>query len=324
MSKLNKCYARFLNELGKKYKNAEFANAAIVGFGAFLEAAGLADTVQAIVWQGGRYDDADRSRSSMKRLAEGLDIVAEIQRNGSNLQVVVSGPTDLMEQFSERYSGTWQGLQPGYGVWEQPETAFPQFCGESSHDTVLVPDWALPAIVNGDTTGLSEEDERKVRAFVEKYSEYNIVPKDVEPSFCRTNDLDDLGADCVECNLVKVGGKEALGEAVELPDVKEDIVLVSDQQSDDYPDADSAGCDFLYFHGNLEDMFGYDLFSRVSGKIPDGVFKGAVKVIGCDKPCTMYKWPSPLGGQRGLVVLDDDADAVAYAEKKFEEQPMSL
>lgn len=86
---------------------------------------------------------------------------------------------------------------------------------EGNFYEVIVPDWALPALVNGDYEGLDDEEIRDVQAF-EKNFEPNgpcplanglnagdcCVPLDGKtPSFYSKNDLNGKGADCYKFAL---------------------------------------------------------------------------------------------------------------------------
>lgn len=66
-----------------------------------------------------------------------------------------------------------------------------------------IPDWALSSLINGDDSGLEDEDIEKLDKFVKKtVAEYGnanfILPrdKDIELGFQRRNDIDNLGNDC--------------------------------------------------------------------------------------------------------------------------------
>ncbi len=66
-----------------------------------------------------------------------------------------------------------------------------------------IPSWALPALINGDWSGLELEDCEKLENWMRKESAkhsrfYAIAPNEShELGFCHTNDIDNLGADCV-------------------------------------------------------------------------------------------------------------------------------
>ena len=69
---------------------------------------------------------------------------------------------------------------------------------------VIIPEWALPALVNDDYEGLDEEDIWDIKGFVKEMYKMGIpdvgqycVPIDgVSPSFYPKNDLNTKGAMC--------------------------------------------------------------------------------------------------------------------------------
>lgn len=71
-----------------------------------------------------------------------------------------------------------------------------------------IPEWAVSALINGDTSGLEDEDVKKVESFVNntsaRYGNANFsLPSDdqLELGFCRTNDIDSLGSNCYKLLL---------------------------------------------------------------------------------------------------------------------------
>jgi hypothetical protein len=67
----------------------------------------------------------------------------------------------------------------------------------------VVPDWALPSLINGDDSGLNDEDIDKIDKFVsktsEKYGNANFMlpsEEEMDLGFRRSNDIDNLGNDC--------------------------------------------------------------------------------------------------------------------------------
>ena len=65
-----------------------------------------------------------------------------------------------------------------------------------------IPDYALPALVNGDTSGLSEEDESALNTFLAKehYIDVWDIPAESEPYFCSTPEFG------LACNVIDVNG----------------------------------------------------------------------------------------------------------------------
>ena len=67
----------------------------------------------------------------------------------------------------------------------------------------LLPAWTLSALINDDWSGLIEEDEKSLEAFLERgVAEHGtffaLCPEEAEPSFYRSNDLNNLGDNCLE------------------------------------------------------------------------------------------------------------------------------
>ena len=104
--------------------------------------------------------------------------------------------------------------------------------------------------------------------------------------------------------------------------------------SDLHPNYDSMGCvriSWTYLHGKLESDAGYDCYGvlncvfPVREDIPQLVDRTKMEtgIYPCqyqDKPCTLYFWKCTYLDPHGLVVYDDDVDAVAYAKKKYDEK----
>jgi len=63
-----------------------------------------------------------------------------------------------------------------------------------------IPDWALSPLINGDYSGLSDDDEEKLKDFVNdtvnKYGNAHFMDGDKDLGFCPRNDIDNLGSDC--------------------------------------------------------------------------------------------------------------------------------
>lgn len=77
---------------------------------------------------------------------------------------------------------------------------------EEDYDDLIefdIPDWAVSALINGDYSGLSDEEESELNAFVdrvvEKYGNAHFMVDDYEKShlgFLTRNDINSLGGDC--------------------------------------------------------------------------------------------------------------------------------
>jgi hypothetical protein len=72
-----------------------------------------------------------------------------------------------------------------------------------------IPSWAMSTLINGDSSGNSDEDDQKIDAFVNdtvaEYGNANFMLSDMEGKddlgFCRSNDIDNLGSDCYRLYL---------------------------------------------------------------------------------------------------------------------------
>lgn len=78
---------------------------------------------------------------------------------------------------------------------------------EDEYDDELIefdiPNWAISALINGDESGLTDEEQEKLNAFVDdvasKYGNANFMLPDeneIDLGFLRSNDIDNLGGDC--------------------------------------------------------------------------------------------------------------------------------
>ena len=77
-------------------------------------------------------------------------------------------------------------------------------------DTVVLPTWAVLALVNGEP--LEDEDERKLDNWLAELERLGIntptfsIVED-EPHFAYANELDDLGSDCYEVEVYREASK---------------------------------------------------------------------------------------------------------------------
>ena len=85
---------------------------------------------------------------------------------------------------------------------------------------------------------------------------------------------------------------------------------------------------FIYLHGKLQDMNGYDIFSYVIGHEPQCESNGALVKVHLDK-CTIvyahqFAWTCEYNRWHGLIVMMGDTEALKYARKKFHEKAFIL
>ena len=101
--------------------------------------------------------------------------------------------------------------------------SFTSFINEKNNSNLIefkIPNWALPALINSDSSDLSDEDENKLNAFikeiVEKYGNANFILGDNEKcdlGFCHSNDIDNLGCDCTMLYLKPSKANESQTES---------------------------------------------------------------------------------------------------------------
>ena len=69
--------------------------------------------------------------------------------------------------------------------------------------TQQVPDYALPAIVNGDFSNLDAEETKMVQDFMDAYPGHLLVPRDESPSFTNSTAFG-MAADCVPIDIIRL------------------------------------------------------------------------------------------------------------------------
>ena len=69
--------------------------------------------------------------------------------------------------------------------------------------TQQVPDYTLPAIVNGDFSNLDAEETKMVQDFMESYPGHLLVPRDESPSFTSSPAFG-MAADCVPVDIIRI------------------------------------------------------------------------------------------------------------------------
>ena len=69
--------------------------------------------------------------------------------------------------------------------------------------TQQVPDYALPAIVNGDFSNLDAEETKMVQEFMDAYPGHLLVPRDESPSFTNSPAFG-MATDCVPVDIIRI------------------------------------------------------------------------------------------------------------------------
>ena len=91
-----------------------------------------------------------------------------------------------------------------------------------------------------------------------------------------------------------------------------------------------SGGSYIYLHGKLEDINGFDLVCMDFEPTRDGIFPIEVILVDGTKyeDCTLYIWDVyevfNNGHQHGLIVLNNDDEANAYAKKCYENKVKML
>lgn len=83
-----------------------------------------------------------------------------------------------------------------------------------------VPDYALPAIINGDYSGLNDEDAKNIRDFLDKYPDCILSPREESPYFS-THPAFGLDTDCVPVDIVRIVTPRQLREEIKSQEEKE-------------------------------------------------------------------------------------------------------
>ena len=69
-------------------------------------------------------------------------------------------------------------------------------------ESVRIPQWALPYLINGDLEGITEEELQKCNDLEQIY-EIISAPNEEEPFFAWSNDMDSEGAMCFDCDCIR-------------------------------------------------------------------------------------------------------------------------
>lgn len=100
------------------------------------------------------------------------------------------------------------------------------------------------------------------------------------------------------------------------------------------PDIHYSGGSFIYLHGKLQDINGFDLVCMDFEPTRDGIFP--IEVILADgtkyEDCTLYMWDVNAElirenghiHQHGLIVLNDDDEGNAYAKECYDKKVLYI
>jgi len=91
----------------------------------------------------------------------------------------------------------------------------------------------------------------------------------------------------------------------------------------DYENGTGARLPWFYLHGKAHDLSDYqDLvgFASEPTNIPEGISEAILQVSNSEYQVYIYAWPQKEGNipLKGLVVLQEDEAAVAYAQRMME------
>lgn len=91
----------------------------------------------------------------------------------------------------------------------------------------------------------------------------------------------------------------------------------------DYQNGEVARLPWFYLHGEAHDLSDYqDLvgFKGEPSDIPEGISEAVLQVYNSEYKAYIYAWPQKGGNipLKGLVVLQDDPEGIAYAQHMME------
>lgn len=73
----------------------------------------------------------------------------------------------------------------------------------------ILPDWSACALINGDFSGLNEQDKQELNTFIEEtvktygHALFSLPSDDeIEQGFKHSNDLNNLGSNCIKLTLI--------------------------------------------------------------------------------------------------------------------------
>lgn len=139
-----------------------------------------------------------------------------LEMNDNTIDV---GDTSIPPAYRESMGESSEMTQPGAPESEiAGQSGYMEMAEEEAVEDDLyeftIPEWAMSALINGDTSGLNDDDEKKLNRFIgniiSRYGNANFtLPKneDLDLGFCRPNDIDGLGCNCQKLMLRTDKGK---------------------------------------------------------------------------------------------------------------------
>ena len=136
-------------------------------------------------------------------------------------------------------------------------------------DTKQVPEWALPAIVNGDISGLEDDERIMVEDFEEQYPNHILSPRDESPSF---NNSPAFGpaADTVPVDIVRTSTPRQLRMAEQMKNMEAERNAEEQARQKDIEASKPKIADVNDTIKNLlekDDRFRYMLLSRMQSDV---------------------------------------------------------
>lgn len=87
-------------------------------------------------------------------------------------------------------------------------------------------------------------------------------------------------------------------------------------------DEDFPVTSWIYLHGELEDINGYDLvYIEEDLPVVDGIFDCIVTIDDKPYPAKFFFWKCECTGHKGLIAGVTDDEGLAWAKEKFDEKP---
>jgi hypothetical protein len=149
------------------------------------------------------------------RSEAGNKYVGDVERTKEELRKIFTKKANENYRMLLSNNVTNNSLNESYGYQNVPDD-FVEKVGENGYD-VLVPDWCLPYLVNGDRENYEDDEIAAMDAFVEKYNGKlahglnagdACMPMDgEEPSFYTHNDI--TGNEGCDCYRVFLPAKES-------------------------------------------------------------------------------------------------------------------